>query len=396
MIHSSGEAGSLREAQMSSIPSLVPRDRYAALERCIYLNQASLGLIPTPTIAAMETFLKETAQYGNLYLSDDQEAAILESVRSAGAEVLGTSSDAVAVVAGASEGLGQVTALLEPEHGTVLLVETDFPSVTYPWLAVAERRGISLRFVADRADRDLTQDLVEAIDSATAVVAFSVVQFATGTRVDAGRVAERAHDVGARVVVDATQLAGAGVVDTIGWGADALVTSGYKWLSSHGGAALLALAPDLVTRLPGFVGWMGALRPFDLDPLSLRLADDARRFELSTMSYVSAIGLETSIASLSSLGFERIDEHARRLATHLVDPVAGLGWRPFRPLSDPSAASHIVSLRHADHDPGVTADRLASESRIVCGVRAGGLRISLHAYNDGDDVERLVEALSRL
>jgi cysteine desulfurase / selenocysteine lyase len=381
---------------MSSIPSLVRRDRYAALERCTYLNQASLGLIPESTIDAMESFLRQTAQFGNLYLSDDQEAAILDGVRSAGAEVLGTSSSAVAVVAGASEGLGQVTALLEPEHGTVLLVETDFPSVTYPWLAAAERRGISLRFVADRADRDLTQDLVEAIDSATTVVAFSVVQFATGTRVDAGRVAERAHDVGARVVVDATQLAGAGVVDTIGWGADALVTSGYKWLSSHGGAALLALAPDLVTRLPGFVGWMGALRPFDLDPLSLRLADDARRFELSTMSYVSAIGLETSIASLSSLGFERIDEHARRLATHLVDPVAGLGWRPFRPLSDPSAASHIVSLRHADHDPGVTADRLASESRIVCGVRAGGLRISLHAYNDGDDVERLVEALSRL
>ena len=54
------------------------------------------------------------------------------------------------------------------------------------------------------------------------------------------------------------------------------------------------------------------------------------------------------------------------------------------------------SLRHADHDPGVTAERLASESRIICGGRAGGLRISLHAYNDGDDVDRLVEALRRL
>jgi selenocysteine lyase/cysteine desulfurase len=209
-------------------------------------------------------------------------------------------------------------------------------------------------------------------------------------------VAERAHDVGARVVVDATQLAGAGVVDTIGWGADALVTSGYKWLSSHGGVALLALAPDLVLRLPGLVGWMGAQDPFDLDPLTLRLADDARRFELSTMSYVSAIGLEASIAMLSSLGFERIDQHARRLATQLVDRVAELGWRPFRPPSDPSASSHIVSLRHADHDPGVTAERLASEARIICGPRAGGLRISLHAYNDGDDVDRLVESLSRL
>jgi selenocysteine lyase/cysteine desulfurase len=383
------------EAQMTSIPSLVPRDRYAALERCTYLHQASLGLIPAPTIEAMETFLKETAQFGNLYLSDDQEAAILDGVRSAGAEVLGTSSSAVAVVAGASEGLGQVTSVLEPERGTVLLVGSDFPSVTYPWLAVAERRGISLRFIEDRADRDLTQDLVDAVDPATAVVAFSVVQYATGTRVDPGRVAERAHEVGAHVVVDATQLAGAGVVDTVGWGADALVTSGYKWLSAHGGVALLALAPDLATRVPRSVGWMGAQHPFDFDPMTLRLADDARRFQLSTMSYMSAIGLVASIAMLSALGFERIDEHARRLATYLVDRVNELGWRPFRPLSDPSAASHIVSLRHADHDPGVTAGRL-SESRIICGGRAGGLRISLHAYNDGDDVDRLVEALGRL
>jgi len=381
---------------MSSIPPLVPRDRYAALERCTYLNQASLGLIPAPSIDAMETFLKETAQFGNLYLSDDQEAAILDGVRSAGARVLGTSSDAVAVVAGASEGLGQVTSLLEPAQGTVLLVRSDFPSVTYPWLAAARRRGIRLRFIDDRADRDLTQDLVDAVEPATEVVAFSVVQFATGTRVDAGRVAERAHEVGARVVVDATQLAGAGVVDSTQWGADALVTSGYKWLSAHGGVALLALTPDLVTRLPGFIGWMGALRPFDLDPLTLRLAGDARRFELSTMSYVSAIGLESSIAMLSSLGFDRIDAHARRLATYLVDRVAELGWRPFRPLSDPSAASHIVSLRHAEQDPGVSAERLASESRIVCGRRAGGLRISLHVYNDGEDVDRLLEALGRL
>ena len=388
--------GSLPEAQMSSIPSLVPRDRYAALERCTYLNQASIGLIPEPTIDAMESFLKETAQFGNLYLNDDQEAAILDGVRSAGAEVLGTSSETVAVVSGASEGLGQVTSLLELDQGTVLLVGSDFPSVTYPWLAAAQRGGITLQFIDDRAERDLTQDLVEAIDPGTVVVAFSVVQFATGTRVDAGRVAERAHEVGARVVVDATQLAGAGVVETIGWGADALVTSGYKWLSSHGGVALLALAPDLVLRLPRLIGWMGAQHPFDLDPLTLRLADDARRFELSTMSYVSAIGLESSIAMLSSLGFERIDRHARRLATHLVDRVAELGWRPFRAPSDPSAAPHIVSLRHAGHDPGATAERLASEARIICGRRADGLRISLHAYNDGDDVDRLVEALRRL
>lgn len=171
--------------------ALVPRDQYAALDRCTYFNQAALGLIPALTIEAMDTFLNQTAQFGNLYLSDDQEAAILEGVRSAGAQLLGTPLDTVAVVAGASEALGQVASLLEPERGTVLLVASDFPSVTYPWLAAAERREIELRFIEDRPDRDLTQDLVEAIDRTTAVVAFSVVQYATGTTVDVRRVAKR-------------------------------------------------------------------------------------------------------------------------------------------------------------------------------------------------------------
>ncbi len=373
--------------------SLIPRDRFAALERCTYLNQAALGLIPVSTIDAMRTFLDQTAQFGNLYLTDEQEARILDGVRSAGAQLLGAPPGAVAVVSGASEGLGQVASLLEPDGGTVLLVASDFPSVTYPWLGLAERRDIELRFIEDRPDRDLGQDLVEAIDATTAIVAFSVVQYSTGTRIDPVPVARRAHEVGARVVVDATQLAGAGEVDMIGWGADALVTSGYKWLSAHGGVALLALAPDLAGRLPRFVGWKGADTPFAFDARTLRLADDARRFELSTMSYASAIGLESSMAMLSSIGIARIERHARRLAALLVDRVAELRWRPFRPLDDPTATPHIVSLRHTHHEPAKTAAQLASRHQVVCGGRGSGLRISLHLYNDEGDVDRLAEAL---
>lgn len=378
------------------MPSLVPRDSFAALDRCTYFNQAALGLIPVETIESMRAFVEETAQFGNLYLTDDQEVTILEGVRAAGAQVLGTVPDAVAVIGGASEGLGQVASLLAPEAGTVLLVASDFPSVTYPWLAAAERRGITLRSIEDHPGRDLGQDLVDAIDSTTVVVTFSVVQYATGTRVDAGRVVERAREVGARVVVDATQLAGSGTVDTIGWGADAVVTSGYKWLCAHGGVALLALAPSLIDGLPCLVGWKGARDPFAFDPTTLRLADDARRLELSTMSYASAIGLESSIRMLSSVGFDTIDRHARSLAARLIDRVAGLGWHPFRPLKDLAAASHLVSLRHPGHEPKRVAARLASEHRIICGGRAGGLRVSLHAYNDEEDVDRLVGALRQL
>jgi selenocysteine lyase/cysteine desulfurase len=341
----------------------------------------------------MHAFIERTAQHGNLDLSDQQEAEMLEGVRSAGAELLGTTPDAVAVVGGASEGLGQIASLLEADRGTVVLVSTDFPSVTYPWLAAAERREIELRFIDDRPDRDLTNDLVDAVDPATSVVAFSAVQYATGSQIEVGRVAARAHDAGARAVVDATQLAGAGPVDMTRWGADAVVTSGYKWLSSHGGVALLAAAPELCDRLPQIVGWKGTDNPFAFDARTLRLANDARRFELSTMSYASVVGLESSMAILSSAGFDRIARHAATLAARLVGRVEGLGWHPFRSLDDPGASPHIVSLRHARYRPDVTAARLASEHRIICGGRGDGLRISLHAYNDEADVDRLVEAL---
>ena len=318
---------------------------------------------------------------------------VLEGVRSAGAELLGTTEAAVAVVGGASEGLGQIAAMLGSEGGTVVLVATDFPSVSYPWLAAAQRGGIELRSVEDRSDRDLTNDLLEAIDPTTSVVTFGAVQYATGSQVDVGRVAARAHEAGARVVVDATQVAGAAPVDMERWAADAVVTSGYKWLSSHGGVALLALAPDLCDRLPGLVGWKGSDDPFAFDARTLRLAGDARRFELSTMSYASVVGLESSIALLSSAGLDAIALHASSLAERLVDEVEELGWRPFRRPGDPGASPHIVSLRHARNRAASTAARLASDHAIVCGGRGDGLRISLHAYNDESDVDRLVEAL---
>ena len=65
--------------------ALLPRQLYAALEDCTYLNQASLGLVPRPTIEAMTRFLEEVAQYGNVRLSDNAEARVLDGVRQAAA-----------------------------------------------------------------------------------------------------------------------------------------------------------------------------------------------------------------------------------------------------------------------------------------------------------------------
>ena len=375
------------------VDSLVPRETFAALRSCIYLNQASLGLVPQASTEAMVRFAVDVAQHGNARLSDDQEARILDELREAGAAFLDAPAGSVAVVGGASEALGQLTAILASRAGSVVLIRTDFPSVTYPWLGAQQRLGTRITWVDDEPSKDLTTVVLEAIQSDTSTVCISAVQYATGSAVDVHEIVRRAHQVDAKVIVDVTQLAGAAPMSMRDWGADAVVCSGYKWLSGHGGVALLAVDEELAQETPYVVGWKGTADPFDFHADHLSLAPDARRFELSTMSYGSAISLSASLALLAGLGMSAIAEHAEALASELVSRVARLGWVPFRSLESSSSSNHIVSLRHPTRR-AVEVQRLLADAGIVVSPRGGGIRVSLHHYNDSSDITALVDALT--
>lgn len=373
--------------------SLLARDRYEALSDFVYLNQASLGLIPRESVEAMTSFLRDVAQHGNIFMSDVAETQVLDELRAAAAEFFDAPERCIAVIGGASEGLGQIAAILATPSAEVVLVPSDFPSVTYPWLAARDRLGLTIRCVEDTPAADLTTALMDSIAESTSVVCVSAVQYATGTSVDVGAIARRAHEVGAKVAVDVTQLAGAAPVSMRAWSADALVCSGYKWLSTHGGVAILAADEDLIRSTPALVGWKGTNDPFAFDAANLRLADDAKRFELSTMAYCSAVGLNSSLALLSDVGMTAMEDHALTLATELVEQVKPLGWTPFRELGA-GASGHIISLRH----PSLAAPRvqavLASDHRLIVSARGDGIRVSLHGYNDSSDIALLADALA--
>jgi cysteine desulfurase/selenocysteine lyase len=373
--------------------ALIPREEYAALERCVYLNQASLGLVPRRSTQSMVDFLVDVAQYGNVRLSDATEERILDDLREAAAGLFDAPLRSVAVVGGASEALGQLALMTARTGGDVLLVASDFPSVTYPWLVARERFGTVVRWAEDDPGRDLTAALVDGIQNGTTAVCFSAVQFATGSLVDVGEVVQRAHAVGARVIVDVTQMAGAMAVSLRSWSADALVCSGYKWLSTHGGVALLVVADELLQGVPPIVGWKGTQHPFQFEPTTLALATDARRFELSTIAYSSAAGLSTSIELLTGVGFPALARHAEALARELVAATEPRGWTPFRDLDAPGASHHIVSLRHPTLPAPAIQARLAEEHQVLVSSRGGGIRVSLHAYNDSSDIDALVDAM---
>ena len=261
------------------MPSLVPRTAYSTLAHGVYLNQAALGLIGQPAVEAMHAFLDTVARHGNLRMTDTEEVAYAGALRERVARLLHADASHIALVGGASELLGQLPLMLQPEAGsTILAVATDFPAVTRPWLRYAAQAGCCIHFVEDTPDHDLTDTLLDAINARTTVVAVSSVQYATGTRVDIPRLRAATARRGVPLMVDATQAAGALRVDARRWEAEVVVTSGYKWLGGHGGIARAAMAPGLLAHIPPLPGWMGAPDPFAFDATRLLLAEDARRY----------------------------------------------------------------------------------------------------------------------
>jgi selenocysteine lyase/cysteine desulfurase len=342
----------------------------------------------------MHNFIDNVARHGNLYMSDSDEVAYCETLRERASRLLHCDSSQVAIVASASEILGQLPMLLQPRiKSTILAVSSDFPAITRPWLRLAALKDHTVRFVDDQPTCDLTDTLIAAIDESTSVVAVSSVQYATGTVVDISRLRQSTIQVGARLIVDVTQAAGATRVDAAAWDADAVVTSGYKWLGGHGGVALAIMSPRLLEQIPPLMGWMGATDPFGFDATSVSLANDARRYTQSTMSYVSMVGLVAAIEQFLSLGEAHIEAHARSLAAMLVSEASKYGWQPFRSVGDPAGSPHIISLGRPRESVQAVVERLRAHN-IVCGTRGGRIRISLAPYNDESDVNTLIEAFA--
>ena len=375
--------------------SLSDRTQYSSLEDAIYLNQASLGLTGQPAVSAMHAYLDDVGRHGNMNLTDAQEVSLFAPLRKNAAALMNCPPEQLAIMSSAGEMLSQLPYLFNVPAGSKFLsVSTDFPAITRPWIAYAETHDIRLQFINEQIDIDLTDALIKAIDESTADVAVSYVQFSTGTLCDIYRLREATRKVGAHLVVDVTQAAGAVPIDAKGWQADIVVSSGYKWLGGQGGIGLAVVAPSFLKRTPPAPGWMGAPDPFDMQATKLPLADDARRFTQSTMSYMSMAGLTVSVGELLAMGVENIEAHAQSLASLLHEKLTGTGWTPFRSIDDKAASAHIISLGNQESHVENTL-RAIRNANIVCSSRNSRIRVSIAHFNDENDIQAFVEILQK-
>ena len=169
---------------------------------------------------------------------------------------------------------------------------------------------------------------------------------------------------------------------------DVLACGGQKWLLSPWGSGFVYVRRELIAQLsPAVTGWMAFEGTDDLTRLTAygdTLRADARRFELTTLPYQDFAGMNASLGLILELGVERIQAHLRRLH----EPVLAWAERTGAPVVSPTGArgSGILCLAPGDV---IEAFRRLKAARIICSLREGAIRLSPHAYNTIEEMERV-------
>ncbi len=367
------------------------REEFPITRNYSFMNHASVAPLPRRTVEAVKGYLKR--QHERSYVGGYSN--IVEQVRASAAELINASPAEVAFVKGTSEGISFVANGLKWNAGdNIVTTSVEFPSNMYPWLNLRSR-GAQVRTVLEEAGRIPIENIIEAIDSHTRVVAISAVQFASGFRSDLEELGNWCQKRGVLFCVDAIQALGVLPIDVQRMKIDFLASGGHKWLCAPEGTGIFYCDRELAGHLrPSTVGWRSVKHGSDFLRYDLTFHDDARRFEASSYNLAGIHGLGASIELIKEVGIDNISRHVLSLTDRLAEGVRDKGYRVIS-ARDQGAASGIVAFTSPTHDHTQIQQHLEQEHRIIIVVREGRLRVSPHMYNTLEEIERLIDLLPK-
>lgn len=312
------------------------------------------------------------------------------------ARLLGGASGSVQVQPNASVALSAVASCFDFREGgrnKVVTTALDFPSTGYVWEA-QRRLGASVHVVpTDDGIVVPLERLLEAIDETTRLVALSHTSYRSSYRVDARAIVERAHEVGALVLLDTYQSAGVLELKAEEWGVDFLIGGTIKWLCGGPACGYLYVRPGLQDELqPRLTGWVAHAEPFAFAS-EMRYARGVRRFAQGTPNIP---GLHSCLAGLDiieEVGLRAIARESRRRTEWMVEFAAGQGWRLNSPANaEERGGSVMIGVEDA---PRMVA-RLAERKVFVDWRPQVGLRISPHFFNTDEEVQEAMKILKEV
>ena len=374
---------------------LATRVEFPSLAKGVHLISHSLGAMPG-----------RARQYATQFIDEWENDSIaswglhwLPAIRSLGdlvAGVLGVGAGTVCMLPNVSivQAILASCFTFEGKRNKVVYDDLNFSTVHYVWQG-QKRRGADVVVVpSEDGIHPPTEKLLEAIDERTLLVPISHVLFRSSAMYDAKRIIDRAHAVGAMVVLDVYQSAGTVPLKLQEWGCDIACGGSVKWVCGGPGAAYLYVRPDVLPRLePMATGWFGHAEPFAFDMGPMRYATDAWRMIGGTMPVPAMYTARAGWEIITRLGVDRIRAKSQRQTRLLRDLVEERGFTVNTPRDDAARGGTICF--DFDGAQPVSAElvrrRFFHDYRPRC-----GLRVSPHFYTTDDELRAFVDALDEV
>jgi kynureninase len=362
------------------------RDRFPILAETTYLINHSLGAMPAGTEERMSEFTRVWRTRGIRAWAEGWWTMPLEVGDQVG-RIIG--ADPGTTVMHQNVAVAEAIVLscfrpVDPRRNRIVYEAENFPSVRYLFQAQPE-----LEVVVCEND----EEIVEAIDERTLLVPVSHVLFKSSEIQDAAAIVARAHEAGARVVLDCYQSAGIVPIGVAALGVDFAVGGSVKWLCGGPGNGWLYVRPDLVEELePTLVGWQAHAAPFAFEP-ELRYADGVARFLTGTPNVPALYAATAGYSLVEEVGVERIRANSLR-QTELLIRLADSAGFVVRSPRDPARRGGAVIVQVPDFE---AVHGELGERGILCDFRPGaGIRLGPHFFNSDEELEHAISTIGEI
>jgi L-cysteine/cystine lyase len=356
------------------------RAAFPVFERVAYLNAGTDGPVPRAGIEAAGARMAHELERGRSGREHFQGLVELnERRRELLAGLLGCAADEVALTHSTTDGVNVVLGGLDLRAGDeVLTSDEEHPGLLAPLAAARDRRGVEISQAPFR-------ELASALRPGTRLVATSHVSWLSGQVLDASSL----KAAGVPLLLDGAQGLGAVPVDVRELGCDFYAASGQKWLCGPDGTGCLYVRAERLEDItPGWFGYPTLQDP--TDALTSPLRPDGRRLDLGFVAGSAAAWSLAALEFLAEAGWGWVHARAAELAGRLADMLSEGGLEVH-----PRGRSTLVSWR--DDDCEATSARMGESGVVVRFIPGSGLvRASVGAWNDDEDLARLVELATTL
>jgi kynureninase len=373
------------------------RSEFPILERAIYMISNSLGAMPRGVYDSTREYCDEWATRG-VRIWEEKWWMMAREVGDEIAALMNAPAGTVSVHLNVTEVQALVASCFDfsGKRNKIVYSDMNFPSVMYFWEA-QQSRGARVHMVkTDDGIHVPTERLLDAIDEQTLLVPISHVVFRSAYIKDAAAIIEKAHRVGAYVVLDLFQSLGTVPVDIQALNADFATGAVLKWLCGGPGTAYLYVRPDLAKKLePKLTGWFAHEQPFGFEIGPTRYAEPPFKFMQGTTNVPGFYTALPGLRIIHEIGVHRIREKSKRMTAHIIELAKRRGWRVNSPM-DPERLGGTVTIDMPNSSSEAVCKELLRRNVLVDFRPKAGVRFSPHFYNTMEEIDRTIETVEEI